>query len=288
MTAYYIKIGADTPGTNNDWTRLTSVRVNGSSNTTGVTYADDIIKDILGDFAPSMSTDYSSISTGGTEITTFYAEDPTTPLELIDMAASAEDWKTGVFGVGSDDKPQWTGTLLDRASIDWTVTQDEGDLDLAGKSLQEMYNSVVVEYDSPAGEVLTLTRTVNVPLLNNAGITRKARIRVQTESVATAENSGDAFLAEFGRERSKGQMIIHGQALYKTGIKPAWYMQPHEIIQIQDLNPDPDSLTDMSSDPVTNGQNIFEIVGVDVDVSTRQVIIQLDTPASRLDYELVS
>lgn len=272
------------------WIKITNLRINGSSDftSTGLT-ADDFVKDIIPNFAPSLSTDFSSISTGGTVLTDFYAEKPTNALQMIADATKTEDWKTGVYQLGSDSKPQWEGNPVNRDTIDWIVSQDDGPLELAGRSIQEVFNEVEVEFLTGTGAVTTLTRTATVDVLDDAGVTRTKKIRVETTSQTVAEAAGDQFLTEFGRPRAKGQMTLHGTVLSRTGgPTQAWFMRPNDMIQIHDLDPSPETLADMTASVVTNGINIFEIVAVEVNVINESVTIQLETPASRLDFELVS
>jgi len=277
-----------TPADDNNWVKITNIRVNGSSDFTGTLTADALIKDIIPDFAPSLSTDFSDITTGTGTITDFLAEDPTHPLELISNAISGEDWKTGIYEVGSDNKPRYRAQDISRDTIDWFVSVDDGQLQLAGKSIQEVFNAVEVEFLTATGSVTTVTRTTTVALLDDAGITRTAKIQVNTTSQTAAEEAGDQFLTEFGRPRAKGQMTLKGSILSKFGNRPAWFIRPNDILQIHDLNPSPATLEDMSEAVVTNGINIFEVVAVDVNISGSEesITIQLETPASRLDFEL--
>jgi len=272
------------------WAKITSLRVNGTTEFLSTITADDLVKDVIEDFAPSISTDFSNIDTGTGTITDFFSDDPTTPLQLVSNAISGEDWKTGIYEVGTDNKPRYRGTAITRDTIDWFVSVDDGPLDIAGKSIQEMFNSVVVEYLTPTESIQTLTRTTAIDLFDNAGITKEARIRVNTTSTTAAEEAGDQFLVEFGRPRAKGQMILKGPILSRFGNRPAWFIRPNDILQIHDLDASPETLEDMDESTVTNGINIFEVIAVDVRISGSEesVTIQLETPASRLDFELVS
>jgi hypothetical protein len=290
MAFQFDGIGTFTIANDTYWAKITNIRVNGSSDFTGTVTSDALIKDIIPDFAPSISTDFSDIDTGTATITDFYAENPNTPLGLTQNAVVGEDWKTGIYEVGSDNKPRYKGKGITRDTIDWFVSVDDGPLDIAGKSIQEMFNSVVVEYLTQNGSVQTLTRTATIPLFDSFGITKEARIRVNTTSQTAAEEAGDQFLTEFGRPRAKGQMILKGPILSKYGNRPAWFIRPNDILQIQDLDASPDTLADMSESTVTNGINIFEVIAVDVNISGSEesVTIQLETPASRLDFELVN
>jgi len=288
--AFHLANSAVITGNSSTHFKGTSLRVNGSSNFTGTNTADDFIKDIIPDFATALSTDFSDIDTGTATITDFFAENPTTPLELIKRAVVGEDWKTGIYEVGSDDKPRYRATAILRDTIDWFISVDDGLLDLAGKSIQEMFNSVVVEFLTSDGRTTTVTRTAIIDLFDNFGITKEAHIKVNTTSTTAAEEAGDQFLTEFGRPRAKGQMILKGPILSKFGNKPAWFIRPNDIIQIHDLDASPATLGDMSASTVTNGINIFEVTAVSVNISGSEesVTIQLETPASRLDFELVS
>ena len=281
---------ASVPTDNNFWAKITNIRVNGTSEFLGTITADDLIKDIIPDFAPALSTDFSDIDIGTATITDFFAEDPTTPLELTGVAVSGEDWKTGIYELGSDNKPRYKATAITRDTIDWFVSVDDGPLDLAGKSIQEMFNAVVVEYLTATGNIRTLTRTTTIALFDTAGITKEARIRVNTTSTIAAEEAGDQFLTEFGRPRAKGQMILKGPILSRFGNRPAWFIRPNDMLQIHDLDASPETLADMSESVVTNGINIFEVIAVDVNISGSEesITIQLETPASRLDFELVN
>ncbi len=281
---------ADVPTDNNFWAKITNLRVNGSSEFLSTVTADALIKDIIPDFAPSLSTDFSDIDTGTATITDFFAEDPTTPLGLLQRAVVGEDWKTGIYEVGKDDKPKYQAITIPRGTIDWFVSVDDGPLDIAGRSIQEMFNSVVVEFLTADGRVTSVTRTTTIDLFDNFGITKEAIIRVNTTSQTAAEEAGDQFLVEFGRPRAKGQMILKGPILSKFGNRPAWFIRPNDILQIHDLDASPATLEDMSESTVTNGINIFEVTAVDVNISgsEQSITIQLETPASRLDFELVS
>ena len=85
-------------------------------------------------------------------------------------------------------------------------------------------------------------------------------------------------------------MTLKGDVLSKFGNRPAWFIRPNDILQIHDLDASPETLADMSEATVLNGINIFEIVAVEANISGSEesVTIQLETPASRLDFELVN
>jgi len=283
--------GAHTPTTDNYVVKITSVRVNGLTGfESGDTpKADDFIKDILTNFASEVSTDQSDIAAGTFTITDM-VEDGSNCLALINRINEVEDYHWGFYEIedsGGDEKPKFQYKAIERGTVDYTLDQTMGKLKLSGTSVENVFNAVRVKFRTTEGRTTSVTRTATVALLDDVSRTKTAEIRVDTESTAKAQEAGDAFLAEHGRLKVKGSFTITGDAYHNSrGFLPAWEMRPGEIVHIRDLDPTPETLTEIASGTVMNGRNVFIIKAIDVDPNTKKVRLELDVISNRLDLLL--
>lgn len=282
--------GGFTEATSTNVVKITNVRINGHTDFTGTYHADDVIKHQLANFT-NLSTDYSQIVAGTVVLTDEVYDDTTEPTEIMKQSAAAEDWHMGIYDTDTSDVPRYLVEAVNRTTVNYIMSQERHiELQLTGRSTFDMYNEVEVEYETETGGKRTLIRTaadagVTDPFAAS-GRTRRKPISHSTNSTTIAQAIGDNFLVEHGRDRNKGQGVIRGKVHSTSkGLVPCWEIRPNDIIQISDLEVDPDSLADLSAATILNGKNILRVVSLDA-TDKMEATVQLDSRSDRLDFLL--
>ncbi len=284
----YLGFGADkTAANNNCYLKITNIRVNGLSTFTSTYQADEVIKDLLANYAPSVSTDQTKISNGAYTIPTFFVDKKTSVLDVIKELNKYERYNYGFWDRGSDTKPRFTYAAHDKATIHYTTSLRAAKPELSGESLDDQFNAVDVEYDDPVipGRKLVARRTATHALLNTWGITRAPAqaLQAKTTSAAAANQVGDAFLTDKAQRQGKGSITVRLPVRSSAGtITPPWRILPGRNIMIRDLEPSPADLTTMTSSNVLNGKNIFRIVEVSVNYTNKEATLSLDNIGDNL------
>ena len=271
----------------NSFIKLTNVRVNGLTafEVADTPRADDLIKDMLTNFAPLISTDQTGITAGTFTITDF-KENGSNVLNTINRVNEVEDYHWKIDEISDTDSlPRFDYKAIDRGTIDYTLDQTMGKFKPSGTSLENVFNAVRVWYQKPNGNKTSVTRTSTVTLLGSR--TKTAHINIITASLTKAQETGDIFLTEHARPKVKGTYIATGDVFHNTkGFLSSWLMRPGEIVHIRDHDPTPATLTEIASADVLNGRNVFMIKRVDVDPNKRQTRLELDVTSNRLDIML--
>jgi len=283
---YFFGISTDTPADETNWGIITNIRVNGLTGfEVGDTpKPDDFIKNFIS-VSESLSTDVSQIDAGTFTITDLVFENPTTPFEALTEVNKYERYNWGVSDRDSSNDPRLTYEPHDKGTVHYYASLQNSQMNIVGESIENQYNEVDVIYqDAVSGRNITENRTATHTLLDALGITRKAKISVQTTSLVAAQQAGDAFLADKAQKQGKGSMKIQGDVIDEGGrTVPAYTIKPGTNILVYDLEIKPGNVDTLAGADVLNGENCFRIVRVDADVKKREATLQLDNEGDRLD-----
>lgn len=246
-----------------------------------------VLKDILGLVAPSLSTDYSKITSGTYTLSEFFDEEKTPPLELLRRLNSFEGYDYGVWDRDPSKKPRLTFAPHALNTVHYVTSLDGGRPELAGDSIESQYNFVDVEYqDKRTGKNLVTTVTRAHALLDSYGIDRSpAKITLRGTSSSAASQVGNTFLNDKARPQGKGSLTVRGYVWTGSGTRtPAHRIRPGTNILVRDLRASNQTLKDATSSNVLNGTNIFRVV--QVDARPWEATLQLDNEGDRLDFIL--
>lgn len=187
------------------------------------------------------------------------------------------------WGTWGPDSPLDTSTdgQFDYVEIDsttqhWLAFREEcDDLDLHTE-LSTLYNQVEVHYADVSGASKVVTRTATVPDLDDAGITRTARLDGGTMTAAAAQTLGDAFLALSGNfAPARGSVTLsHPIRHHERGELPPHYIRADgSNLRLPDILPS-ETLFELSTTP--DRRTTFPIHRVEVDASGDQVQVNVD------------
>lgn len=282
-------VGANTPNSSNYWGKITNIRVNGLNGfEAGDNYkADDVIKNFLG-LSESLSTDVTQISAGTFTIPELVLADSIKPFDALTEVNKYEGYSWGMWDRDSSNLPRLTYEAHDKTTIDYFVSIENVSLALIGESIESQFNEVDVEYqDAATGRTLVENRTATHTLLDALGITRKAKISINTTSQAAAQQAGNTFLEDRAQKQGKGSATVSGTVVDRFGRTiPAYQMRPGRNILFYDLESSPADLITQTSANVLNGINCFRIVQLDGDISRDQARLQLDNQGDNLPVML--
>jgi hypothetical protein len=144
-------------------------------------------------------------------------------------------------------------------------------------SAVELFNQVYVQWVGSQGRVRKTLRTIAVPLLDDAGLTRTGFVDLGLDagSSANAIQAGDEFLAEHSVPLSAGRLIVARPILDRnTGIMiQPWEIRPGELIRVRGIDASQDALNTTTRDGVT----VFKVVAVDYSTSSAAATLELDS-----------
>jgi len=231
---------------------------------------------------PVISTDFSRMSTGTFDVTTFDVDIETTPLTLIKRANAFDSFDWGLNDLDVNGAPRFTWKTHDRTVADYKVGLRRVNLQLQGRSLDDVYNKAYVSY----GDFSQEERTGTDDLLDARGLSRAISLGDLSLTQADAQQVGDSFLND-KRNASKGTLVVTTSIFDNKGrTVPVHRILPGRNILIYDLEPDEEDLTTINSSDVINGKNVFKITQVDVDFGNKTASLELDVPNDRLDIML--
>lgn len=144
-------------------------------------------------------------------------------------------------------------------------------------SAAELYNTVRVRYRDRSGMVNSVQRTLTVPELDDAGLTREAQLDLgdNVGSQANAEKAGDEFLEEHQHPPNAGTLTVARPILdhVKGRMVMPWEIVPGTLVRVRGVQPSVDSLNQATRDGVT----VFRIVSVDFRASDAAATLELDS-----------
>lgn len=295
MTGSNFSSSSYAPTLNTNWFKILNVRVNGSSDFTGIYYYDDVIAKLKDNFTSELSTDITQLSTGTKSIETYYLDQPTGMVAGFNKAIEVEDMEWGFYDVGADGKPRIKAEAINRTEVDWIVFTGAGQANLSGlqgPSIQDQYNQVHVSYRNSRGQNRILVRTsadagVSDPFADS-GLVRERHITVDTTSQTAAQNVGDAVLQDDSRKKTKGTIPIKGNVIHaRRGLQPSTEIRPNDIVYFPDHNPSISTLDDLAASTILNGTNIVRVIECEIDEDNNTANCTFDTKADSLDNVLL-
>lgn len=271
----------------NRWASFSSIVVrtlllnqDGTEITTGYTQdyvlAHEVVEDLLGRRLPEFDGAGAIIDTSGTfQIDSLVYVDGVSPKEIFDdlmLLEPAFYWTTGPDTTGNGYAFEWKEWPT---SVRYEATLEDGGNFPA--SAQELYNEVLVRYRDKRGRTRSLTVTGACPMLDAAGLTRRAEFDVGDEihTPNGAQRVGDNFLAAHKYPPNAGTLSI---ARPIRDLTTGQMVQPFEIeagelIRVYGIESFPDSLNASSND----GQTVFRIWAMNYASASNTAQLELDT-----------
>jgi hypothetical protein len=284
-----LRQSTSTTATNTHWLRWKSLKVRamlkdqfGADITAGAygnayVLAGEIIKDLLGRVLDQYDGAHASIDTGAAHhIDQLAYVDGVTPAQVLDdlmLLEPAFYWTTGpsdpTTGKYSFAWKAWP------TSVRYETTLEDGAS--MPTSSQELWNQVTVRWRGPAGALHQTLRTGSCPILDKAGVTRRAIIDAGDEiaSQANANRVGDNFLANHRYPANAGTVTIPRpiRDLTTGAMVDPFQIQPGELIRVRGVESYADALNASSNDGVT----VFRIWSVEYDSDSNSATLELDT-----------
>lgn len=244
--------------------------------TQGYVLAHEVVNDLLGRVLDQYDGANATVdSTGTYQIDQAAYPDGITAGEVLaDLMAlePAFRWTTGPDVTGDGYQFSWEAwptTVRYEATL-----EDGGDFPT---STQELYNEVEVRWVDKRGRSRRNLVTGACPILDDAGLTRRAQIDVADElgSTANADQIGTNFLLEHKYPPNAGTLNI---ARPIRDLETGRMVQPFEIeagelIRVRGVESYPDALNASSND----GQTVFRIWAMTYTADSNVAQLELDT-----------
>lgn len=238
--------------------------------------AADVVKDLLGRVLDQYDGAGAIVAAGSNTIDQLAYPDGVTPAQVLDDMMALEPalyWTTGpsdpVTGKYPFEWKAWPTTVR------YEVTLEDGGSFPA--SSQELYNQVVVRWANAQGRIRQVPLTGACPILDAAGVVRKAIIDLGDEigSAANATIVGNAFLAEHKYPANAGTLAISRpiRDLTTGAMVEPFEIEPGELIRLRGVESYPDALNASSND----GQTVFRIWTMEYDSDSDTAQLELDT-----------
>lgn len=187
----------------------------------------------------------------------------------------------------------WEANSAGKHRFEWrawpTTVRYEADVtdgfDSPGSAV-DLFNAVNVEWVGAQGRVRKTRRTIAVPTLDNAGLTREGFVDLGLDagSSANAIRAGDQFLADHAVPLNAGRLTVARPILDRdrgTSVMP-WEIRPGFLVRVRGVLPTTDALNVTARDGVT----VFRIVAVDYDTSSAAAVLELDSSPVTLAHLL--
>lgn len=245
--------------------------------------ASEVVADILGRFLPRFDGANAPIATTAYAIEQLAYPDGVTPARVLTDLMLLEP---GYYWAAWERNP-----ATDKHRFEWSqwptsvrYEADATDGFVSPGGAGDLYNSVLVRYLDPAGEIRTVRRTQTVAVLTAAGLTREAFVDLGDETGVTltqAQRAGDQYLAEHAYPPNAGTLTV-GRPIVDllTGrmVQP-WEIRPGSLIRVRGVLPRVDALNPASTG--RDGITIFRIVATTYRAASAAAELELDSyPAS--------
>lgn len=249
-----------------------------------------VVQDLIQSSPNELSTDTAMISSSGFTVTDFLFTDPNTMLDKIGELNKFGHMIYGYWDRDITGKPRLTMNYPNDLAIDYMTTLNSSKPDLAGESIDYLYNAVSVKYNdiNNKPQVVEVTSDDPLSILTQRSLLKMADpLSVNSTDSAAAEEAGEWFLADHNRPAAKGSLVIQGSVLGANGRRiPASWIKPGGNIMVRDLRISPASLQYLNPSGLSyimNGVNIFRIKQVEVDFSNRTTTLQVDNETDRFE-----
>lgn len=247
-----------------------------TSYSTDTILASEVVADLLGRLLPGFDGANASIATTSYAIEQLAYPDGVTPAKVLEDLMLLEP---AFFWAAWERNP-----LTGRNRFEWspwpTAVRYEADTDDGFRSpgsAAELYNSVLVRYRDPAGEIRTVRRTQVVAVLAAASLTREAFIDLGDEvgvTLTQAQRAGDQFLAEHAYPPNAGTLTVARPVvdLVNARMVQPWEIRPGTLIRVRGVLPRVDALNPLARDGVT----VFRVVAATYRASSGSAELELD------------
>jgi hypothetical protein len=235
--------------------------------------ASTVVADLLGRLLDQYDGDTAEIATTSYQINHLAWPDGVTAREVLDYLVELEPgyrWEV----LESNSAGKYRFRWVQRP----TSVRYEADLE-AGitmpASANQVFNAVSVFYTDGLGQKVSVRSTSTVPDLDDAGLTREARLDLDNSANATdAAEAGQSFLEEHAKPPAQGRLTIAKPIHDLTMGKMAqpWEIQAGELIRVRPLSADPSAISATGRD----GRSVFRIISVEYDADTAQALLELD------------
>lgn len=233
--------------------------------------ASDIIKIILTNYCPDISSDQGNIDTSSYTIPALAKTTRVRPLSVIQEALKFETWDKAVW----EDKKFWY-KAYDASALSYDCSINDIEASDEGETLEGTGNKIFVEYKDGSGNPLWEERTDSdtTNIWNQWGKIRYLdNLKVETTSQAAAQQAGDKALEVARRPRWKGPVAVKDCVYHPTTGQPIPYFAIRAMrnLRIRDYR---------------GGNRILKIIKVDVDLDNRQATLALDQSPGTIEAML--
>lgn len=258
----------------------TGTLVSGSAGMTasGRVLISQVVNDIVGRMLPEFDGANASIDTSGAyEIDQLAYPDGATAEQVLDDCMALDPafrWYAG---------PDVTGDGYSFTFAPWpTTVRYEVTLEGGGSfptSAQELFNEVSVRWRTARGKTRSTLVTGACPILDDAGITRRALIDLsdETGSSANATQAGTNFLADHRVPKNAGTLTIRQpiRDLTTGRMVDPFEIEPGELIRVRGIESYADALNASSNDGLT----VFRINAMSYSSDENAAQLELDSDA---------
>jgi len=235
--------------------------------------ADDVIKEMLTNDCPDISSDQSNISANTRDIVGINLENRKYPMDVIvdDLAPLADsDGTIWYFAIWDSRKAYWSARSL--SSITWRTRLSECvDVELS-QSASQLRNAVYPFAGTTEGTIQTDAGSLTLYPRREMGLLLPTSTNANTQSDAAT-----AAASERGTPYQTQRFAISGKIWDSNGAEaPKWRVRAGDVIRIEDLVPS------SQSSPTFDALRTFFILGADYDADRDVVSIQPDTAGRSL------
>jgi hypothetical protein len=261
--------------------RYTKAGVLVTSYTADTVTADEIVADLLGRLLDQYDGDNAVIAACTFDIEQLAYPDGATPAEVLaDLVRLEPDFYWAAWS-GKPARFEWSTWPT---AVGYEATTKEG-FDSPG-SAADLFNAVSVRWTDVDGRLRTTVRTSTVIALDDAGLTRTARVDLGDEvgTLADAQQAGDEFLAQHGAPPNAGTLRVSSPILSiaDNRMVDPWEIIPGRLIRVRDVVPRVDALNPTARDAVT----VFRVVAVTYDAATNTATLELDSSPRTVEQML--
>lgn len=144
----------------------------------------------------------------------------------------------------------------------------------APSSAGDLYNEVRVFYLDGRGKPKSVTVTQTVPELDDAGLTRQARLELDSGTDDDATQAGTEFLAEHAKPPARGTLTVARPIFDRLAgrwVQP-WQIRAGELIRVRSVQPRAEALTATGRD----GISVFKIAAREYRAASAAARLELD------------
>lgn len=246
---------------------------------TNTVLAEDVVRDLLGRVLPKYDKSSAKLSIAASTYAIdqlaypdgITAEQVFSDLMLLEPNTFWAVWESNTSGLYRYEWATWP-TSVDYEATVW------GGLDSPASAV-DLFDEVLVRYKGRQGAIRTVTRTLSVPQLTDAGLTRTGYIDLGDEpgGQPNAQQAGDLFLSDHQYPPNRGTLTVDRPIVSRSEgrmVQP-FEIRPGRLIAVQDIEPTVDALNATTRDGVT----VFRVVSVDYDADSNTAQLELDSYA---------